>query len=176
MSDRLRLDLVLNDFVASAVTTGEVEILSDGTPWRPLICVDDMARAICWALERDVSNGGVAVSVNVGSDDWNYQIKDLAFAVSQAMPNVIVRIGDSASIDSRSYKVSFALFRRLAPDFQPQAKLSDVIEKLATGIKNISEINKNFRSSKYIRLNMLKDHMSSNRLNEKLFWENGGKK
>lgn len=175
MSDRLRLDLVLNDFVASAVTTGEVEILSDGTPWRPLISVDDMARAINWAIERDISNGGVALSVNIGSDDWNYQIKDLAYAVSQVMPNVIVKIGDSTSIDSRSYKVSFALFRELAPEFQPQAKLSDVIQKLVTGINNISGISKNFRDSDYIRLNMLKNHISANRLSEKLFWKTGGK-
>ena len=67
-SDRLRLDLVLNDFVASAVATGEISILSDGTPWRPLIHVRDMARAIEWAIERPAINGGAFLAVNVGSE------------------------------------------------------------------------------------------------------------
>jgi nucleoside-diphosphate-sugar epimerase len=71
MSDRLRLDLVLNDFVAGAVAAREITILSDGTPWRPLIHVKDMAKAIEWAAFRNISPGGAYLSVNVGSDEWN---------------------------------------------------------------------------------------------------------
>ena len=82
VSDRLRLDLVLNDFVASAVTTGTINVLSDGTPWRPLIDVRDMARAIEWALIRDIADGGPVLSINVGAQDSNYQVRDLAAAVA----------------------------------------------------------------------------------------------
>ena len=72
MSDRLRLDLVLNDFVACAITSRKISILSDGTPWRPLINVKDMARAIEWAIKREAANGGKFLVVNVGSDEWDY--------------------------------------------------------------------------------------------------------
>jgi nucleoside-diphosphate-sugar epimerase len=72
MSERLRLDLVLNDFVASALATGTIQVLSDGTPWRPLIDVRDMARAIDWACHRRTEDSGPLVCVNTGSEDWNY--------------------------------------------------------------------------------------------------------
>ncbi len=76
MSERLRLDLVLNDFVACALAAGEITVLSDGTPWRPLIDVKDMARAIEWALIREpATTGGGFLAVNVGSDEWNYQVQ-----------------------------------------------------------------------------------------------------
>ena len=81
MSDRLRLDLVLNDFVASAVATGKIQILSDGTPWRPLIDVRDMSRAAEWAVQRTFDVGGAFLSVNAGRTEWNYQIRELAEAV-----------------------------------------------------------------------------------------------
>ena len=74
MSDRLRLDLVLNDFVACAVTSKNISILSDGTPWRPLIHVKDMARAFDWATRRGSAHGDF-LAVNVGSNTWNYQVK-----------------------------------------------------------------------------------------------------
>jgi polysaccharide pyruvyl transferase WcaK-like protein/nucleoside-diphosphate-sugar epimerase len=82
MSDRLRLDLVLNDFVACALSRGEISVLSDGSPWRPLIDVADMARAIDWAIDRPAGRGGRYLAVNVGSNDRNYQVKELANAVA----------------------------------------------------------------------------------------------
>src|SRR5665213_3333957 len=86
MSPRLRLDLVLNDFVASALALKKINILSDGSPWRPLINTKDMARAMDWAISRPSANGGTFLIVNVGSDSWNYQVKDLALAVQREMP------------------------------------------------------------------------------------------
>src|SRR6186713_2568307 len=74
MSDRLRLDLVLNDFVACAISTRRITVLSDGTPWRPLINVRDMARAIEWAIERHADAGGDCLIVNAGTNAWNYQV------------------------------------------------------------------------------------------------------
>ena len=75
MSPRLRLDLVLNDFVAGALASGEVSVLSDGTPWRPLIDVRDMARAIEWAITGGGVDAGGFLSINAGSDDWNVQVQ-----------------------------------------------------------------------------------------------------
>ena len=78
MSDRLRLDLVLNDFVACAVASGEITVLSDGTPWRPLIDVRDMARAIEWAIRAAARTAARFSSSMSARDDWNYQVSDLA--------------------------------------------------------------------------------------------------
>ena len=82
MSDRLRLDLALNDFVASAVINNRIEILSDGSPWRPLIHVKDMSRAIEWAILRDKNTSTPYLAVNTGSSSWNYQVSELAKAVA----------------------------------------------------------------------------------------------
>ena len=112
-SERLRLDLVLNDFVASATATGEINILSDGTPWRPLIHVRDMARAVLWAVGRDTSQGGHFLCLNVGADAWNYRVSELAETVAQALPGIWVRLRPDAPTDLRSYRVDFSLFRRL---------------------------------------------------------------
>jgi nucleoside-diphosphate-sugar epimerase len=128
MSDRLRLDLVLNDFVASALSQGKITVLSDGSPWRPLIDVADMARAIDWAIDRPTANGGRYLAVNAGSDERNYQVKDLAKAVAKAVPGTEVSINTSAPVDSRSYKVDFGLFRSLAPDHQPVMRLDENLE------------------------------------------------
>src|SRR6185369_16193743 len=81
LSPRLRLDLVLNDFVASAITTGSIRVLSDGSPWRPLIHVADMVRAMEWGLRRTDEHGGPFLVVNTGSDAWNFRIGELAHAV-----------------------------------------------------------------------------------------------
>ena len=111
MSDRLRLDLVLNDFVACAIASGEITVLSDGTPWRPLIDVEDMARAILWAIRRKPEKGGEFLAVNAGRDEGNYQVRDLAEAVARQVPGTTVSINTNAPPDKRSYRVDFALFR-----------------------------------------------------------------
>jgi nucleoside-diphosphate-sugar epimerase len=152
MSDRLRLDLVLNDFVAGAMSSGEITILSDGTPWRPLINVRDMGRAIIWAHERDAGKSGNFLIVNTGSNEWNYQVKELAYAIREIMPSVKVSVNKDAQPDKRSYKVSFDLFKSLAPDHQPQYQLPETISDLINGLKDISFNDKNFRQSRLIRL------------------------
>lgn len=172
MSERLRLDLVLNDFVACALASGEITVLSDGTPWRPLIDVKDMARAIEWALIRDpAASGGAFLAVNVGSDQWNYQVKDLANAVAKAIPRTKVSINESAPPDKRSYRVDFALYRRLAPDHQPQVTLEQAIGELKEGLSGMRFDDKNFRSSQFMRLKVLERHISEGRLGDDLRWK-----
>ena len=171
MSERLRLDLVLNDFVACALASGEITVLSDGRPWRPLIDVKDMARAIEWALLRDAAaTGGEFLAVNVGADAWNYQVKDLANAVAKAIPGTKVSINESAPPDKRSYRVDFALYRRLAPRHQPQVSLEQAIRELKEGLSGMNFDDKNFRSSQFMRLKVLERHISEGRLGEDLRW------
>jgi nucleoside-diphosphate-sugar epimerase len=170
MSDRLRLDLVLNDFVACALTTGVITVLSDGSPWRPLIDVADMARAIEWAITRKPDNGGQLLAVNVGKDEWNYQVKDLAKAVAGAVPGTTVSINTAAPPDGRSYRVNFDLFKQLAPDHQPQVTLSESISRLRDGLQAIAFADGDFRNSNYMRLKMLEQHMSDGTLQPSLRW------
>jgi len=170
MSDRLRLDLVLNDFVACALTSGEITVLSDGSPWRPLIDVKDMARALSWALLRDENNGGQVLSVNVGSESWNYQVKQLATAVKEIIPGTSVSINNNAPSDKRSYSVDFSLFRKLAPDHQPLVSLQQTIAELKQGLEGMGFNDQNFRQSSFMRLKMLQNHMNEGRLNSNLRW------
>src|SRR5579872_6312777 len=170
ISERLRLDLVLNDFVACALSSGEITVLSDGTPWRPLIEVRDMARAIEWALSRRGDEGGSFLALNAGSDNWNYQVKDLAEAVAAAVPGTAVSINTAAQPDGRSYKVDFGLFRKLAPDHQPRQSLESAITALNAGLRAISFADGNFRQSQLIRLKVLERHIEQGRLDEDLSW------
>ena len=172
MSDRLRLDLVLNDFVACAVASKRITILSDGTPWRPLINVKDMARAIDWAMKRESSEGGQFLAVNIGSDEWNYQVKDLAEAVAEIIPDVEVSINRDAQPDKRSYRVSFELFKRLAPDHQPQVNLLNTIQELKAGLEAMEFKDEDFRNSKYMRLKALTHLRNRGFLSENLEWAN----
>jgi nucleoside-diphosphate-sugar epimerase len=170
MSPRLRLDLVLNDFVAGAITAKQITILSDGTPWRPLINVKDMASAIEWALSRDISNGGEFLAVNVGSNGWNYQVKDLAYAVAQVIPNVKILLNKGAAPDKRSYRVNFDYYKKLAPNHQPKNELITTIEELRDGLEAMRFDDKKFRGSNYIRLKMLNQLRKKGLLNKNLEW------
>lgn len=154
MSPRLRLDLVMNDFVASSLTTDKIVVLSDGTPWRPLIHVTDMARAIAWALQRD---GDDLLKVNIGSNKWTWQIANLAREVARMLGNIEVGVNAAAAPDKRSYRVDFSKFERLAPDHQPVADFEQTILELKDGISKMSLGSGDFRRSKYARLYALRD-------------------
>lgn len=169
-SERLRLDLVLNDFVAGAVASGEISILSDGSPWRPLIDIKDMARAIDWAISRDEAASPSFLAVNVGRDQANYQVKDLAAAVASAIPGTRVSLNRDASPDKRSYRVDFGLFKKLAPAHQPVVGLDRSIRELEAGLRSIGFRDAAFRSSQYMRLNILLKLRTQGLLNDKLEW------
>jgi nucleoside-diphosphate-sugar epimerase len=170
-SPRLRLDLVLNDFVASALALKRIDILSDGTPWRPLINVSDMARALEWALTRSRAAGGDYLIVNAGSSRWNYQVRDLARAVQRVMPDVQVNINPNAQPDKRSYRVDFARFERLAPSHQPVRELEESIREIKTGLENVGFADPDFRNSRLIRLKVLSALRADGLLTEDLYWK-----
>ena len=170
-SPRLRLDLVLNDFVASAVLTGRIEVLSDGSPWRPLIHVEDMARAIEWGLIR---NGDPFLAVNVGSTQWTWQIgsfaRDVAGVLQGLGQQVDVSINKAAQPDNRSYKVDFSLFQKLAPDHQSQKKFDVAVRELRDQVSDMDFGGDSFRQSSYLRLNVLRALKVGNRLSQDLRW------
>ncbi len=169
MSDRLRLDLVFNDFVVGAVITGKIEVLSDGSPWRPLVHVADMARAFEWALAANENNETHTV-VNVGSDDWTFQMGELAHKVSQIIPNTNVSINKEAQPDKRSYKVNFSRYKELAPNHQPAISFEQAVSEIINGIKSV-KIEANFRQSIYTRLAVLQEHIHRGNMDSDLFWK-----
>ncbi|HEV7329736.1 MAG TPA: NAD-dependent epimerase/dehydratase family protein [Flavisolibacter sp.] len=169
MSNRLRLDLVLNDFVASAVATGKISILSDGSPWRPLIHVKDMARAIEWAVVREVGNKNF-LAINAGSNQWNYQVKELAEAVTEVIPGTEVFINKDAAPDKRSYRVSFNLFETMAPDHQPVYTLQHTIKELRDGLTAMNFQDGDFRNSLLMRLKVLTSLQELDFIDAELCW------
>jgi nucleoside-diphosphate-sugar epimerase len=171
ISDRLRLDLVLNDFVASAMTLKMINILSDGTPWRPLINVKDMARAINWAITRDTNNGGNFLICNTGSNAWNYTVKELAEHVQKHFADITVSINQDAPPDKRSYRVNFDLFTSLAKGFTPEYDINKTIEELKNGLSAIHFNNVDFRNSSLMRLNVLNTYLDNNQLDLNLNWK-----
>ncbi len=168
MSDRLRLDLVLNDFVAGAISSGEINILSDGTPWRPLINVRDMGRAIDWSINRKAPAGGNYLVVNTGSNVWNYQVKELAYAINKILPETSVTINKDAQPDKRSYKVSFDMFEKLATGHTPAYNLEQSIKDLVDGLRSLDFSDKNYRESDLIRLFVVNELLSQNIINSNL--------
>ncbi len=173
-TNRLRLDLVLNDFVAGALVNKKIGIMSDGTPWRPMINTRDMARAFEWGVLRAASNGGAFLAVNTGSNDWNNQIRPLAEAVAQQIPDATVSVNPDAPPDKRSYRVNFDLFRKLAPNHQPQWNLDETIHELKDNLTAMGFKDPDFRKSQYIRLKVLVHHLDSDRLNSNLEWRERG--
>jgi nucleoside-diphosphate-sugar epimerase len=171
MSDRLRLDLVLNDFVASAIATGRIQILSDGTPWRPLIDVRDMARAIEWAVRRDAGTGGAFLAVNAGRDESNRQVADLARVVQAELPSVAVDVNPDAPPDKRSYQVDFRLYAELAPDHLPRYDVQDSARALIEGLRGMGFARADFRQSDYIRLKVLAGYRDRALLDDQLRWK-----
>lgn len=170
MSDRLRLDLVVNDFVAGALLNKKIVVLSDGTPWRPLINVSDMARAFEWAAGRGADQGGAGLIVNVGSNQWNCQVKDLAAAVAAVIPGVEVSINTKAQPDKRSYRVNYDLFRQLAPQHQPLSDLKSTVVELKEGMERAGFDDCAYRDSKFIRLNVLAKFRKDGSLTDALTW------
>ena len=120
--------------------------------------------------KRKINNGGKYVSVNVGTESWNYQVKKLAEAVCDNIPNTTLAINADAQPDKRSYKVDFSLFKVLAPDYQPIMSLDQSIKEIYEGLQDINFQDTQFRKSKYMRLNSLNYLIENNVLDTNLNW------
>lgn len=163
-SDMLRLDLVLNDFVANAIALKKIRLLSDGNALRPLIDVIDMVKAFYWAYQYNRKN---FLCVNVGNEKMNYKIVELAYLVKKYLRNAKISI-NKAKADSRSYKVNFSKYKRL---FSGYSKMKDAEYSVTNLIKMIRKTkfkNKNFRSGKFMRFVSLKKQISEKKISKNL--------
>ena len=168
-SDRLRLDLVLNDFVASALKYKTISILSDGSPWRPLIDVNDMAKAIIWAIDSKFENHK-PISINIGSNDWNFNVIQLAESVAEYIKGTKIIVNPNAPRDNRSYKVDFSLYKSLSGSFYPSGTIDQSLNRLINIIDKMHLPNDGFRKTKYIRLNHIKNLISKRKINKEFRW------
>jgi len=163
-SSRLRLDLVLNDFVATAITQKKIKIQSDGSPMRPLIHVRDMARAMDWAVNRAGDNYLV---LNIGSEIWNYSILELAEHCKDLIPGVEIERNPAALKDQRSYQVDFQKFKNLAPHHQPLRNIEMTVEALSRLCQNLDLTDRD----KYVRLAVLNNYLSGGDLKDSFLRE-----
>lgn len=168
-SRRFRADLVLNNLAGWAYTTGEIRILSDGTPWRPLVHVQDIGRAFLALLEapRNAVHNQV---INIGSSEQNYRVSELAAFVQEALPGSQVSYAPGGSPDPRSFRVDFAKLNALLPDCQPLWNAVSGAQQLAAAYRETDLSQADFGGPRYVRLAQLRELIDAGRLDATLRW------
>jgi nucleoside-diphosphate-sugar epimerase len=168
-SPRLRVDLVLNNLVGWAHTTGRVKIMSDGTPWRPLIHVEDIAKAALAALEApEALVRGEAF--NVGRDRENYQVRALGEIVEEVVPGSEVEYAGSRDPDPRSYRVDFGKLARTFPDLELDWTARTGAQELADAYRAAGLTLDEFESDRFTRLKRLRALLDRGELDSTLRW------
>lgn len=168
-SNRIRFDLVVNNLVAWATTTGEVFLKSDGTPWRPLVHVKDISRAFLALLEAPVD----AVhdeAFNVGSTEENYQIRDVAEIVADVVPDSTVAFAGDAGPDERNYRVNCEKLRTHVPEFELEWNVERGARELYDAYRRIGLELDEFEGPTYKRVAYLKGLFEEGRLSRSLRW------
>ena len=169
ISPKLRLDLVVNNLVGWAVTTNQIRIMSDGTPWRPLIHAEDIARAFVAVIEAPKKNVN-GQSFNTGLNEENFQIKEIAKLVGEVVPGCEVVITGEHGSDSRSYRVNFDKIKNELPEFKPQWTLRKGIEEIYEAYKKYGMNSDKFNSRYFIRLKELQYLIETGKVDNALFW------
>ena len=151
-----------------AVATGAVRLQSDGNAWRPLIHVQDMARAICAAL-RAPRERVHCVPFNTGATEANYLVRDLALLVGEVVPGATIEFADGAGADPRSYRVDFSKIAEEL-EFRPEWDARGGAQQLADTYRSAGMDEAMFSSDRFVRLARLKTLMSAGRLDDQLRW------
>jgi nucleoside-diphosphate-sugar epimerase len=169
LTRRLRFDLVVNNLTGSAVATGQVKLLSDGRAWRPIVHAGDIAHAfeVVLAAPREAIHNQI---FNVGCDDDNYQVRQIADCVARVVPDCKVTYGEGAGADSRTYNVSFAKIREQLPDFHPSWTLAAGVRDLYAACQARGLTREEFASRNYTRLKQLNYLLDSGQLDPALRW------
>jgi nucleoside-diphosphate-sugar epimerase len=169
VSPRLRFDLVLNNLVAWAATTGRIYLKSDGSPWRPLVHVEDIGRAFLTMLEarrEDVHNQ----AFNVGGTQENYRIRELAEIVEAVVPESRIEYAPDVGPDKRTYRVNCDKFRRYFPDFSLNWNVRKGAQELYQAYQRVDIQRNEFEGPRYKRLAHLEMLLQENLLDESLRW------
>jgi nucleoside-diphosphate-sugar epimerase len=169
-SPKLRSDLVVNNLVGWAVLTGDMLIKSDGTPWRPLVHVRDIAKAFLVALEAPIK----AVhneAFNVGSNEQNYQIRDVVNQVKECVPGCGVRYAEGAGPDTRCYRVNFDKIHRMLPEFRTERTLRDGICELRDAYQRYGLRMDDFEGQRFVRLKRIMALLENGNVDATLRWK-----
>lgn len=168
-SPRLRADIVVNNLTGLAVTTGEVLMRSDGSPWRPLVHVEDICRAFLAVLEAplDVVHDQ---AFNVGRPEDNIRVRDIAEMVEQVVPDSNVVLGDGAGPDTRDYRVNFAKILESLPTFRPRWTVHAGIEQLFRDLVRVGMTAEEFEGPRFTRLGRVRELLAEGRLGQDLHW------
>jgi len=169
VSPRLRLDIVLNDLVASAYTTGKILIKSDGTPWRPIVHIQDIIGAMVAALEvprERVHNQ----TFNVGRTEENYRISELAKIVAETVPDCQIEYAPGGGPDKRCYRVTCEKISRLLPEFCPQWTARKGAQELYDAYRAAGLTREDVESGRYTRLKIIDRLMKTEALDKTLHW------
>ena len=172
VSPRLRLDLVLNDFVASALTTGRVLIKSDGTPWRPIVHIRDIIAAMLCVLDAPQS-AVHNLTFNVGQTQENYRISELADIVAATVPGSRVEYAPGGGPDKRCYRVNCDKVRRALPGFRPQWTARSGAQELYDAYRASGLAPEDLQSSRYFRLKRIHQLQNAQQLDTSLYWNLG---
>jgi len=169
VSPRLRVDLVLNNLAAWAVTTGRIHLMSDGTPWRPLVHVEDIARAFLAVLAapREVVHDQ---AFNVGQTAANYRIRELAEIIAETVPGCRVTYAEGAGPDKRCYRVDCGKIERLLPAWQPRWDARTGAVQLVTAYRQAGLTEEQFRGARYVRLSRITELRTTGALDSTLRW------
>jgi nucleoside-diphosphate-sugar epimerase len=169
VSPRLRFDLVLNNLVAWAFTTGRVYIKSDGTPWRPIVHIEDISRAFLVVLDapRELVHNEV---FNVGRTSENYRIRDIATIVEETVPGCVVEYAPDGGPDKRNYRVNCDKIARVLPAFQPQWDARRGAQELYDTYQAIGLTLDEFEGERYKRIAHVKRLVNEGLLDENLRW------
>jgi nucleoside-diphosphate-sugar epimerase len=170
VSPRLRFDLVLNNLVAWAFTAGLVYMKSDGTPWRPIVHIEDISRAFIAVLKtpREVVHNQ---AFNVGQSQENYRIREIAEIVKETVPGCRIEFASDAGPDLRCYRADFAKINKMVPDFKPQWNARKGAQQLYEAYKKIGLKNEDFEGPRYKRIDQIKTLMAENLLEDSLRWK-----
>lgn len=168
-SPKLRADLMVNSLVGYAFLNGEVLIKSDGTPWRPLVHIEDISRAVLAALTapREVIHNA---AFNIGRSTENYQVREVAEHVERIVPGSRIVYEEGGGPDTRCYRVDFSKAEKGLPGFDPQWTVPKGIEELLAAYRDNGLTMEDFEGSRFIRLKTLKDHMMRGALDSDLLW------
>jgi nucleoside-diphosphate-sugar epimerase len=170
VSPRLRFDLVLNNLTAWALTTGRVFIKSDGTPWRPIVHIEDISRAFLVALEAP-QNLIHNQAFNVGRSMENYRISDLAEIVKETVPGCSIEFATDAGPDKRCYRADFSRITKVLPAFQPQWDARRGAKELYEAYKKVGLRAEEFEGARYKRIDHIQGLLASGRLSSDLRWQ-----
>ena len=169
VSPRLRLDIVLNNLVAWAHTTGAIRLQSDGTSWRPLVHIRDISRATL-ALLNAPANAIRGEAYNIGSGEQNYRIRQLAEIVHERFPDCEVTFAEGASPDPRSYRVDFSKFANAFPDCTFEWTAERGAAELAAAYEDVGLTLDDFQGHRYLRLEQVKRLLAEDALDDDLRW------